>query len=143
MRRLHELKSRLVVEHQIRDVPDYAEQIVAEALDGQRRSNSVAKGYDVLTPTYGRVEVKFRQLPNDGRVEERVALSNAKEGEFDYLAIVIFQVDFSIRGVVLVPFHEAWPFVESSPYNRISYTQACSCPGAIDITDEVTASAQR
>ena len=134
-----ELMHCLVVEHEIRSVADFAEQIVAEALDGQRRSNGVLQGYDLLAPAYGRVEVKFRQLPNDGRFEERVALSDAKEGEFDYLAIVIFQADFSIKGAVLLPFHEAWSFVESSPYNRISYAQACLCQGAIDITEQVTA----
>lgn len=138
-----EMMRILVVEHEIHSVADYSEQIVAEALEGRRVSNGITKGYDLLAPAYGRVEVKFRQLPNDGRLEERVALSDAKEGEFDHLAIVVFAADFSIKGSVLVPFHEAWSFVEASPYNRISYTQACSCQSAVDITQIVAASSER
>lgn len=134
---------QLMVEHGIRSVSDYAEQIVADALGGAREANSVNKGYDVMSPRHGRVEVKFRQLPNDGRLEERCALSDAKEGGFDYLAIVIFHADFRVKGAVLVPYSEAWKYVEASPYNRISYAQACACIGSIDITSEVRLASQR
>lgn len=132
-----------MVEHGIRSVSDYAEQIVADALAGTRDSNGVNKGFDVIAPHYGRIEVKFRQLPQDGRLEERCALSDAKEDGFDYLAIVIFHPDFRVKGAVLVPYREAWRFVEASKYNRISYVQASGCAGAIDITTEVAAASQR
>jgi hypothetical protein len=138
-----ELMLRLMVEHGIRSVSDYAEQIVADALGGMRQSSGVNQGFDVMTPKHGRVEVKFRQLPGDGRIEERCALSDAKENGFDYLAIVIFHPDFRVKGAVLVPYREAWPFVEASAYNRISYTQACGCRGAVNITTEVAAAAER
>jgi hypothetical protein len=133
----------LAVEHQIRSVADYAEQIVAEALNGTRERNGITKGFDLSAPGFGRVEVKFRQLPKDGRLEERVSLNGTKKDGFDYLAVVVFASDFTVKGAVLVPYAEAWHFVNVSPYNRISYCQACSCKGAINITQEVNVAAQR
>lgn len=132
-----------MVKHGIRNVSDYAEQIVADALGGIREANVVNQGFDVMAPHYGRVEVKFRQLPKDGRIEERCALSDAKEDGFDYLAVVIFHHDFRVRGAVLVPYREAWRIVEASAYNRNSYSEAYGCDGAVDITTEVAAAAQR
>ena len=116
-----ELMLRLMGEHGIRSVADYAEQVVADALSGVRVANGTNKGFDITAPHYGRVEVKFRQLPSDGRIEERCALSDAKENGFDYLAVVIFQPDFTVKGAVLVPYDEAWKFVVANEYKRISY----------------------
>ncbi|MFP4144766.1 MAG: hypothetical protein ACLFV3_06445 [Phycisphaeraceae bacterium] len=138
-----ELMRRLMAEHRIRSVSDYAEQIVADALAGHREANAVNPGYDLIAPHYGRVEVKFRQLPADGRLEERCTLSDAKESGFDDLAVIIFEPDFCVKGAVLVPYAEAWDFVRTSNYNRISYGQACGCDGAVDITAEVSSAAQR
>jgi hypothetical protein len=143
MHELHELLSELAAKHRIRSASDYAEQLVAEALHGTREKNAVTKGYDLTAPGLGRVEVKFRRLPNDGRIEERVALGSAKQDGFDYLAVVILHADFRVKGAVLVPYGEAWKFVQESAYNRISFAQACTCEGAINITAEVAAAAER
>lgn len=138
-----ELMRELVVVHRIRSVADYAEQIVADALGGVRITNSTNKGFDVSAPGYGRVEVKFRQLPADGRLEERVALNDTKQHGFDYLCVIVFDSDFVVKGAVLVPHDAAWQFVSASPYNRISFTQACTCDGAVNITREVAAASQK
>src|SRR2546425_1150463 len=90
-------------EYGIRDASDYAEVLVAEALHGQRVGR-VTKGHDVMAPSYGRVEVKCRQLPADGRLEQRVEFSESKEGGFDVLALVIFNVDFTVKGATVVPY---------------------------------------
>lgn len=137
------LMRELLLRHQISSLSDYAEQIVAEALHGERKESGVSKGYDLTAPGFGRVEVKFRRLPSDGRIEERVALSDAKKDGFDYLAIVIFEVDIRVKGAVLVPYLEAWKFIQQSDYNRMSYSQACTSKGAINITAEVAAAAER
>ncbi len=133
----------LVVRHRIRSVADYAEQIAADALNGNRERNGTNKGFDVIAPGYGRVEVRFGQLPNDGRIEERVALNEAKQDGFDFLCVVVFDCDFRVKGAVLIPYEAAWKFVSESPYNRISFSQACSCVGAINITREVDIASQR
>jgi hypothetical protein len=138
-----DLMRELVVGHNIRSVADYSEQIVAEALNGERILKGARKGHDVVAPQYGRIEVKFRQLPADGRLEERVALSDAKQNGFDYLAVVVFQPDFTVKGAVLVPYAAAWECVTQSAYSRISYSYACGCEGAIDITEKVATAARR
>jgi hypothetical protein len=130
-------------EYGIRDASDYAEVLVTEALGGERETSGVNRGFDVYVPKYRRIEVKCRQLPPDGRIEERVEVAASKEDGFDYLAIVIFMPDFHVRGAVLVPYAEVWRFVELNQYNRISYSQACQLEGAIDITVEVATVASR
>jgi hypothetical protein len=138
-----ELLLLLTEKHRIRSVSDYAEQVVADALGGQRETNSVNRGYDFKCQRYGRVEVKFRQLPRDGRIEERCAVSDAKECGFDHLAIVILHANLTVKGAVLVPYEEAWRLIQSSNYNRVSLGQASRCPGAIDISLKVAAAARR
>jgi len=133
----------LLRQHRIRDAADYAEVLVAEALGGERETSGVTRGFDVFSPEYRRVEVKCRQLPSDGRVEERVEVGASKEEGFDHLAIVIFYPDFQVKGAVLVPYRSVWRHVGSSEYNRISYGLACQLPGAIDITAEVVAASSR
>jgi hypothetical protein len=127
----------------IRDAADYAEVLVAEALAGQRLPSRVTKGHDVVAETYGRVEVKCRQLPPDGRIEERVEVGAGKENGFEFLAVVIFRPDFGVKGAVVVPYASIWDFVAAHEYNRVSYPQACRLPGAVDITVLVQAAAER
>jgi len=121
-------------EYGIRDTPDYAEVLVAEALEGERIQSGVNQGYDVLSPRYGRVEVKCRKLPTDGRQEERVDIRNTKADGFDYLAIVVFFPDYSAKGAILVPYSEVWPIIDSRKYRRISYGEACQLESVVDIT---------
>lgn len=127
----------------IRDASDYAEVLVAEAVGGQRLENRVTKGYDVFAPNGGRIEVKCRQLPLDGRIEERVEFRDSKRDGFEYVAVVIFQSDFGIKGAVVVPYAAVWEFVQRQQYKRVSYSQGCRLPGAVDITGAVRAAAER
>ncbi len=115
---------------------------MAEAVGGQRLPNRITKGFDVFAPHGGRIEVKGRQLPLDGRVEERVELRHSKQEGFEFLAVVIFQPDFGIKGAVVAPYLAVWEFVHGQQYNRISYSQACRLPGAFDITAAVRAAAE-
>lgn len=145
----HELMKRLAVIREalrtfrIRDAADYAEILIAEAIGGQRSLLGITKGHDVIAEGYGRVEVKCRQLPADGRIEERIELSNSKQDGFDWLAIVVFYADFRIKGAVLVPYAIVWETTAQQRYNRLSYAQACQFVGAIDVTELVRAAAER
>jgi len=120
----------------IRDSSDYAEILIAEALNGERKG-AVNRGFDVQVPAFGRIEVKCRTLPADGRMEERVELGAAKEDGFDYLCIVIFNRDYSVKGAVLVPYSVAWNYLSKSNYSRISFQIASGLEGAFDITKQV------
>jgi hypothetical protein len=142
MQQLAAVRKRLR-EFGIRDAWDYAEVLVAEALGGQRLASRINKGHDVLAKRYGRIEVKSRQLPPDGRVEERVAIGAGKESGFEFLALVIFRPDFSVKGAVVAPYRVVWEFVARQEYNRISYMQACQLPGAVDITAAVRLASER
>jgi hypothetical protein len=124
MSKRHDMMRRLVVEYNIRSLSDYAEQLVAEALGGNRTECVTNKGVDVTVPALGRVEVKCRRLPHDGRVEERVSIGRSKDHEFDYLAVVISGTDLDIKGAVLVPHDAAERVFETSRYRRINYSQA-------------------
>ena len=127
----------------VRDSSDYAELLVAEAVDGERVKSRVNKGHDVVAPEYGRIEVKCRLLPLDGRLEERVDVSETKELGFDYLGLVIFNPDYMVKGAVLAPYLAVWEQVRDQPYRRINYTQAVSFDGAIDITGSVRLASSR
>src|SRR5690349_25100263 len=142
MRQLAALRERLR-QFRIRDASDYAEVLVAEALEGKRLASHITKGHDILAELYGRIEVKCRQLPADGRIEERVEVGAGKEGGFEFLAIVIFYPDFTVKGAVVVPYDAVWEFVARQSYNRISYPQACGLPRAVDITAAVQVAAER
>lgn len=142
MIRLAEVQS-LLAEYSIHGAPGYAEVLVAEALGGHRESNGVNQGFDVMAPIYGRIEVKCRQLPLDGRREDRVDLRDTKAKGFDYLAIVIFYPDYSVKGAVLAPYSRVWPLVDSRRYRRVSYGEACQLDEAVDISELVSAAAQR
>lgn len=142
MRQLAAVRSRLSV-YGIRDASDYAEVLIAEALGGARVPSRVNRGYDVVADGHGRVEVKCRQLPADGRVEERVAIGEAKEDGFESLAVVIFHADFAVKGAVVVPYAAVWAFVAERRYRRLSYTTASRLAGAVDVTARVRMAAER
>lgn len=142
MKRLAETRICLA-EYGIRDSSDYAEVLVTEALEGERVQSGVNQGYDIISQKYGRVEVKCRVLPTDGRQEDRVDIRNTKADGFDYLAIVVFFPDYSAKGAILVPYSEVWPIIDSRKYRRISYGEACQLESAVDITELVSAASQR
>jgi hypothetical protein len=127
----------------IRRISDYAEALIAEALNGTRVSSGVNQGFDVDAAGFGRIEVKYRQSPPDGRVEQRVELGSAKLQGFDYLAIVIFNLDMSVHGAVLVPYTSVWQIIESRRWRRISFSESICLEGAINVTTLVQAASQR
>ena len=132
-----------LAEYGLRGMPDYAEALVADALDGRRVESGVNRGFDVVAPQYGRVEVKCRRLPSDGRWEDRIDLRDSKVSGFDHLAIVVFYPNYDVKGAILVPYSKVWPIVDSRKYHRIAYREACELEGAVDISEPVSAAAQR
>jgi hypothetical protein len=132
-----------LADHRIQDASDYAEALIAEARSGQREASGVNQGFDVKSPRFGRVEVKCRQLPRDGRIEERVDLRDSKKDGIDYLAILVFLPGFRVKGAVLVPYGQVWTIIESRKYRRISYAEARQLDGAIDISGAVAKAAEQ
>ena len=126
----------------IRSIGDYAEALVAEALAGKRVSRNT-KGHDVLAPLYGRIEIKCRVLPRNGRSEQRATLGSTKMDGFDYLALVTFDRDLSIKTAVIVPHAATWEFVQTTYRHRIKPDEALKLSGAKDITDAVRMASEK
>jgi hypothetical protein len=132
---LNELASlrKKLSEHGIRDESGYAEMLVAEALKGVRHSSGVQKGSDLLAPEFGRVEVRSRTLPLDGRHEARLNLPAKKRGEFDWFAGIVFNSDLSINHAFLLPHDEAWVCASQNKRNDITHKNAKSCNGFLPL----------
>ena len=80
--------------HDVRDTGDYAEVLVAEALKAWRNTSGVMKGFDVLCDARGKIEVRSRTLPRDGRNEDRLEIPEAKvkQKNTDIKGITVFML---------------------------------------------------
>lgn len=126
----------------IRSVGDYAEVLVAEALAGKRVSRNT-KGHDVLAPLYGRIEIKCRVLPRSGKSEQRATLGISKMDGFDYLALVTFHRDLSVKTAVIVPHAATWEFVQNTYRHRIKPDEALKLTGAKDISEAIQKASEK
>ena len=114
---------------------DVAENLVAEALGGIVADNN-AKGYDVELPDGQLIQVKGITY----RGKDNLVTSAIRSLDFDNVAIVICEPDFSIVEGLLVPKHRV---VEVSRFHKalngyqIQVKQARSV--ALDITDKLRA----
>ena len=114
---------------------DYAEYAFEQALGGKRVTRG-QKGHDVVCGQYGRIQVKERRLPADGRTEERLHLRNITADSCDYLGAVIFENDYTVRKATLVPHSEVWPLIVAHPdkEKKVKYSLVAALPGALDMT---------
>lgn len=99
---LAELRGRNVLRTNNPPAGDYAEWLVARALDGTLMDNSV-KSFDVESETYGRIQVKacvVSQPPRRGQLQT----SPFRSDGFEYAALVQFShIDYTIVAGTLVP----------------------------------------
>ncbi len=117
----------------IRDSGDYAEVLIAKALGGSRNVSGVKRGFDVLTAEHGRVEVRSRTLPRDGRRETRVRIEEKKWNHFNWLAGVIFEPSLAVHAAYLLP-HDAAKDLASGAYPRFPLEVALAHPHCVNIT---------
>jgi len=123
---LNELASvrKKLSEHGIRDESGYAEMLVAKALNGERHASGVEKGSDLTAPEYGKVEVRSRTLPLDGKNEARLNLPAKKRDGFDWFAGIVFNSDLSINHAFLLPHDEAWDCASKNKRNDVTFKNA-------------------
>lgn len=129
--------------HYIRDTGDYAELLVAEALKAKRNLSGVTKGYDVLCSTRGKIEVRSRTLPRDGRKETRLEIPKEKINGFSVLAGILFDPDISVIGGFLLPHDDAIALSEQQKFLRIPFERGAQHPNAQDITSLLKAAQAR
>jgi hypothetical protein len=120
---LADIRKRLSV-YGIRNEGGYAELLVEKALNGSRHKSGVEKGSDLVAPDYGRVEVRSRTLPLDGRKEARLNLPHMKRGGFDWFAGVVFNSDLSVKVGFLLPHDAAFDCASLNTRNDITLKNA-------------------
>jgi hypothetical protein len=121
--------------YEISSLADFAEYLFEQALGGKRVGRG-QKGHDVVVPNLGRLQVKQRCLPPDGRIEERLHLRSCTRDGCDYLGAIIFNVDYSIRKASLIPFAEVWRLIEQYPdrEKNVRFDLLAQLPGAVDLS---------
>ena len=138
MKQFCQARERLA-KYRIRDTGDYAEILVAKALCAERNTSGVQKGYDLLCKKRGRIEVRCRVLPRDGRNEDRLEIPKAKINGFDVFAGVLFDADLSVIGGFTLPHGEtiALASAGNEKYLRIPFHRGVVHPKATNITSRL------
>ena len=99
-----ELMERGVVRTRNNPLGDYAEWIVARALNLTLARNSEI-GYDAISKRGIRFQIKSRRITAKNKSRQLSAIRKLNEKDFDKLAAVIFDEDFNVIDAVLMP-HE-------------------------------------
>ena len=124
---LSDIRSRLQP-YGITSEAGYAELLVAKALGGTRHKSGVEAGSDLVAPVFGRVEVRSRTLPLDGRNESRVNLPKSKKGKFDWLAGIIFSPSLEIFASYLIPHDAAWDLASCNKRSDVCLANVLAHP---------------
>jgi hypothetical protein len=99
---MEELQSRSLVRTANNPVADYGERVVAKRLGLTLTGNSNAS-YDAIGPEGTRYQIKARRKTRSQPSRQLGALRNLDSDGFDVLAIVLFEADFALSGIWLVP----------------------------------------
>lgn len=100
---LGELRSRGVTRSANNPVADYAEGIVAEALDLDLAAKSTT-GYDAKDSGGLRYEIKARRLTKQNGSRQLSAIRGLESQHFEFLVGVLFGEDFRVERACLVPY---------------------------------------
>jgi hypothetical protein len=138
---LSELRRRGVVRTDNAPTGDYAEYLIARLVDGELAPNS-EKSWDLRAADGRLIQVKARLSPEGSPAATR-QLSFIRHWDFDLLAVVLFDDDYSVRRAVLVPRDAAMTSarrVELVNGDRVIATdEFLGQSGAVDITEELRA----
>lgn len=99
---LRELRKSGVLRSANNPVADYAELLVSRALalDLSGKSNA---GYDAVDNAGARYEIKGRRVTPENPSRQLSAIRGIDKRKFDYLAGVLFDVEFNVLKACLVP----------------------------------------
>ncbi len=142
---MRELLRRRLVRTANAPAGDYAEYLVALTLGGELAPNSV-KSWDLRAPKGTRVQVKCRVVGESPKIGER-QLSPFRSFDFDYLVIVLFAPDYSVRRAVQIPVDTVKALSRHRSHVNghvlMATDSVLSGPDCLDITEAMRASAQR
>ncbi len=142
---MEELRTRGVVRSSNNPVADYTETIVARALGAVLESNSKA-GYDAVSPTGVRYQIKGRRLTSQNTNTQLSAIRNLDKAPFDALVPVVYDKDLVVQYAAIIPLDlvrrlgKFYAHTNSTIFHfRRSVLQE---GGVVDITHDVIEAAQ-
>ncbi|MEO1490438.1 MAG: hypothetical protein AAFR88_13540 [Pseudomonadota bacterium] len=136
-----ELRSREITRSENNPAGDYAEYLFCRAFGWKQAANSV-KSYDALDATSGaRYQIKSRRLTERNTSRQLSALRELDSDCFDYLAGVLFEVDFKVLKAAIISYEN---FLRDAKYGDRTnswryflrdavWTQS----GTVDVTEEL------
>ncbi|WAX55530.1 hypothetical protein M6B22_13370 [Jatrophihabitans cynanchi] len=142
---LRTLRERGVVRSANAPVGDYAELLVAQALNGELVENFSVKSYDLDCPEYQRVQVKAR-LVSSPRRSGQLQTSPFRSWDFDHAALVLVDADtYMVEQAVLLPVEAVQAVASHRSHVNGAVVQMNAAtmqhPQAVDITDRMRAAA--
>lgn len=96
-----ELKQRGITRSVNNPAGDVAEHLFCKAFGWAQAANSV-KGYDAKDEQF-RYQIKARRLHLDNKSRQLSALRNLGDKNFDYLAAVLFNPDYTVYRAAIIP----------------------------------------
>ena len=118
-------------------VGDYAEHLLCSAF-GWRQAGNSEKDADAIGKDGTRYQIKSRRLTSHNTSRQLSALRRLPEKNFDYIAAVLFNLEFSILRAALIPHAlvlEHSNYVKATNSWRFMLTdQVWDWPGVEDVT---------
>lgn len=141
---LHELKERGVMRTGNNPVADYAERLVAKALDLELLGNSTT-GHDAVDAGGTRYEIKARRVQPGTKSHQLSAIRKLDAHHFDFLVAVLFTADFRVERALLIPYDIVQATATYVPHTNawtlIVRSSLWENSAVSDLTDDVAAAA--
>ena len=99
---LEELRSREIIRSSNAPTGDYAEYLFCNAFEWEQQGNSNA-GYDAISNDGIRYQIKSRRLTKHNASRQLSFIRRLEAKQFDYLAGVLFNEDFSVWKAAIIP----------------------------------------
>ncbi len=138
---LDELRARGVTRSANNPVADYAENLVAQALDLELAPKST-RGHDAVGRDGVRYEIKSRRITSHNGSRQLSAIRGLDEQHFDFLVGVLFREDFTVQRACVVPYEVV---VNRSTYRKHPNAwvlhlrdEIWNAVGVTDITEDVS-----
>ena len=99
---ISELRNRGILRTMNNPTGDYAEWLVASALDLKLAKNSVA-GHDAESETGKKIQIKARRMSPGNKSRQLSVIRNLEKNDFDELVAVIFNESYEVVEAVAIP----------------------------------------
>lgn len=99
---IEELRERKIVRSANGPIGDYAEFLFAKAF-GWTLVNNSKKGYDAVDENDRTYQIKSRRITPHNKSRQLSSLRKLPEKHFDFLAGILFNVDYSVYRAIIVP----------------------------------------